>query len=103
HLVAIRTDADTTPELVETWGVDRLPTAVLISTDGSVLGKIEGYRPAEKYLSELTALLGASKQSTTPEADTRQARPAQQAESADRPKPQLTPEARVELAARTVK
>jgi YHS domain-containing protein/thioredoxin-related protein len=58
--VAVHVDADAAPELVEAWNVDRLPTALIISSAGTVLGKIEGFRPADKYLSELRTLATTS-------------------------------------------
>ena len=52
--VAIQVDADSSPELAQRLGADRLPVSVLLSKDGVVIRRIEGYRPAETYLADLS-------------------------------------------------
>jgi YHS domain-containing protein len=63
HLVAVRINADEFPETAESWNVDRLPTALILNSDGKLLGRIEGYRPADSYLSQLEALSRVPRQS----------------------------------------
>lgn len=52
-VVAVHVDADASPELAGRLGAERLPLSVLLSKDGTVVRRIEGYRPAEGYLAEL--------------------------------------------------
>lgn len=52
-VVAIQVDADSSPELAQRLGAVRLPMSVVLSKDGAVIRRIEGYRPAEGYLAEL--------------------------------------------------
>jgi YHS domain-containing protein/thioredoxin-related protein len=52
-VVAVQVDADASPELAQQLGAERFPLVVLLGKDGTVLRRIEGYRPAEGFLSDL--------------------------------------------------
>jgi YHS domain-containing protein/thiol-disulfide isomerase/thioredoxin len=52
-VVAVYVDADSSPELAQRLGAEKLPMSVMLSDDGVVMRRIEGYRPAESYLTEL--------------------------------------------------
>jgi YHS domain-containing protein/thiol-disulfide isomerase/thioredoxin len=52
-VVAIQVDADSSPELAQRLGAEKLPMSVMLSNDGVVIRRIEGYRPADSYLAEL--------------------------------------------------
>jgi YHS domain-containing protein/thiol-disulfide isomerase/thioredoxin len=54
-VVAVQVDADASPELAQQLGAERLPLMVLLAKDGSILRRIEGYRPAEGLLADLSA------------------------------------------------
>lgn len=103
QLVAVRIDVDAAPESVETWKVDHLPTAILVSTEGTAQGKIEGYRPAQNYLSELNSLVSAAQQSAAATSLHTNVQPANNAESAGEFKAQPEQDEQIELATRNVK
>jgi YHS domain-containing protein/thiol-disulfide isomerase/thioredoxin len=54
-VVAVQVNADSSPELAQRLGAEKYPTTVLLTKDGSVIGRIEGYRPAEGFLAEIAA------------------------------------------------
>jgi protein disulfide-isomerase len=55
--VAVKLDADFSPTLLKRFAVERLPVTVVLSPSGIPLGRIEGYRPADKYAAELARLI----------------------------------------------
>ena len=52
-VVALQVDADASPELAQRLGAERLPMSVVLSKDGTIVRRIEGYQPAEGYLAAL--------------------------------------------------
>ncbi len=45
--------------LARRWGVDGLPTILLLNPDGRELGRIPGYLPADRFLREVRRLTGS--------------------------------------------
>jgi thioredoxin-related protein len=52
NVVAIKLDGDQEQHLVKRYGIRGYPTIVFLKPDGSVAGKIVGYRPPEKFLQD---------------------------------------------------
>jgi YHS domain-containing protein/thioredoxin-related protein len=103
HLVAVRIDADGSPELAESWNVDRLPTALILGRDGRVQGRIEGYRPAESYLSELESLARAGQRKEPQSDQLTPVRSTHHVASVQPSSPEPAADETIELAARTEK
>lgn len=57
--VAVSIDGDRQPDLLQRWGVAGYPTQVILRSDGSLVGKIEGFVDAVEYRRVLTQKLAA--------------------------------------------
>jgi thioredoxin-related protein/YHS domain-containing protein len=102
HCVAVRLDADAASDITEKWKVERLPTAIIVSADGRTQNRIEGYRPAEQYLAELSSLVN-SKPLDTPSLHQLSRASVRKPNSNPRAQTQATLDHRIELASRSVK
>jgi len=61
HSIAVQLDADQEPELVRRYGIRGYPTIVFLNPDGSLAGKIVGFRPPEPFVKEADEVLAKSK------------------------------------------
>lgn len=59
-LVAVKVDFDKEVKLRERFGVSALPTLFLVSPTGSILQRLEGFRPPEQLLEEVGRSLESS-------------------------------------------
>jgi len=58
--VAVKVDSDNNPKLTGKFGITGLPTDLVLSPDGKVLSKSEGYEPGsgdrQKYIANITRI-----------------------------------------------
>jgi thiol-disulfide isomerase/thioredoxin len=58
NVVAIKLDGDQEQHLVKRYDIRGYPTIVFLKPDGSVAGKIVGYRPPERFLQDAEEIRG---------------------------------------------
>jgi thioredoxin-related protein/YHS domain-containing protein len=100
HFVAVRIDADAAPDIAAAWKVDRLPSAIFASPDGRTQNRIEGYRSAEQFLSELCAFVKTVQSDASNAQQPSEVRPADHASANPQSRPAL--DEQIELASRSV-
>jgi thioredoxin-related protein len=56
-MVALKIDAEEKPELARKYNVTGYPRIVFLSSDGTVMHQIMGYKPADRFLPDMKAVL----------------------------------------------
>ena len=62
ELVAVRVNVERHAALVERFGIQALPSDVVVGADGTVLSRTGGYQPKQAYLARLSALCQSARQ-----------------------------------------
>lgn len=63
NFIPLKVDVEKHPEVSEQLDISGLPTLLIVTPEMKVLGKIRGYRTAERLMPELTSAIAAHRQS----------------------------------------
>jgi thioredoxin-related protein len=53
YFVFCEIDAEAEPSIAQKYGVNAYPTSVFVNSDGTMVHKLEGYKPLNEYLAEM--------------------------------------------------